>query len=700
CVHPTALASPQGVGEHRPRSGTTQTFRLGPQGTRGAEKLRTAPRWNGARPDRTAADGTWSRPSAPCAGCGPCPPRACTKRWRDARPCWARAARPPSRGRWVRPEPCWTSWPARGWTSEGIKICAAGGLRRPGFLFALPARAASRGRHAARGLLPPGRREADCGGVAVGRGRAVGVRHAPGRRTARAAAQRAAAAGAWAAAALVALSDRLAREGAAGGARAGLQAAVGGRGARCCRLPVAAPGPRQAVRLPRRSAVQAGAAFPGRARGLCRPEVPRRGRECRLQDNLSRPRARGVRRAVQGPRQGAILPGSPGDSAAPHGGAVGLSPRPLAWAPARSSPAARAPPRRAPRAAVRGRALAARGGRAEELAPARVRAEAVVLPCGGRAAGHCPAPGGRGRAAPPRAAERRAWHGARPLGRGAVGARCMLMPLLCSSTIVPDGVWHCTYNVHVDAEPFTIGVGGMGACASDLQVLAAEGDVAGLEEASLQGAPEAAEAAAIARIAVEQSHLQVLEWAHRRCGDGLLRSRFENGVSLLHLAAGAGEAGVARWLLQRGAEVDAPDASGATAAHWVQLSGSAECLAELHAWGADVEAADLRGGCRPLHYLAGKGHADAARWAVRRAGADAGAKDRLGRRPEAWAAAMGHPELSRWLQRHRWAAQARPLRGPALLGLGCVALCVAGGVPLPWPLRRTGGAADASCAVG
>ncbi|CAK0816676.1 unnamed protein product, partial [Prorocentrum cordatum] len=510
--------------------------------------------------------------------------------------------------------------------SRSAQLAAFGGSTL-GFLFALPARAASRGRHAARGLLPPGRREADCGGVAVGRGRAVGVRHAPGRRTARAAAQRAAAAGAWAAAALVALSDRLAREGAAGGARAGLQAAVGGRGARCCRLPVAAPGPRQAVRLPRRSAVQAGAAFPGRARGLCRPEVPRRGRECRLQDNLSRPRARGVRRAVQGPRQGAILPGSPGDSAAPHGGAVGLSPRPLAWAPARSSPAARAPPRRAPRAAVRGRALAARGGRAEELAPARVRAEAVVLPCGGRAAGHCPAPGGRGRAAPPRAAERRAWHGARPLGRGAVGARCMLMPLLCSSTIVPDGVWHCTYNVHVDAEPFTIGVGGMGACASDLQVLAAEGDVAGLEEASLQGAPEAAEAAAIARIAVEQSHLQVLEWAHRRCGDGLLRSRFENGVSLLHLAAGAGEAGVARWLLQRGAEVDAPDASGATAAHWVQLSGSAECLAELHAWGADVEAADLRGGCRPLHYLAGKGHADAARWAVRRAGADAGAKD-------------------------------------------------------------------------
>ncbi|CAK0816685.1 unnamed protein product, partial [Prorocentrum cordatum] len=293
----------------------------------------------------------------------------------------------------------------------------------------------------------------------------------------------------------------------------------------------------------------------------------------------------------------------------------------------------RAPPEGGARASAGAPAPAAAAGLAfhrherNELAPARVRAEAVVLPCGGRAAGHCPAPGGRGRAAPPRAAERRAWHGARPLGRGAVGARCMLMPLLCSSTIVPDGVWHCTYNVHVDAEPFTIGVGGMGACASDLQVLAAEGDVAGLEEASLQGAPEAAEAAAIARIAVEQSHLQVLEWAHRRCGDGLLRSRFENGVSLLHLAAGAGEAGVARWLLQRGAEVDAPDASGATAAHWVQLSGSAECLAELHAWGADVEAADLRGGCRPLHYLAGKGHADAARWAVRRAGADAGAKD-------------------------------------------------------------------------
>merc|ERR1712154_208300 len=104
-----------------------------------------------------------------------------------------------------------------------------------------------------------------------------------------------------------------------------------------------------------------------------------------------------------------------------------------------------------------------------------------------------------------------------------------------------------------------------------------------------------AELESLARIAVEQVQLPVLEWLQKNQHVDVANWHYENGSTLLHAAAGAGAPRVAEWLLQHGADADARDDTGTTAAHWVavgkgntgSLSRAPDTLAVLHAARAD-----------------------------------------------------------------------------------------------------------------
>mmetsp|Transcript_94965 Transcript_94965/g.292772 ORF Transcript_94965/g.292772 Transcript_94965/m.292772 type:complete len:438 (-) Transcript_94965:34-1347(-) len=214
--------------------------------------------------------------------------------------------------------------------------------------------------------------------------------------------------------------------------------------------------------------------------------------------------------------------------------------------------------------------------------------------------------------------------------------------------LVPDGVWHCTYNVP-GAEPLVFGLGGLGACGGPKALAAAEGDLAAL--ADVPHEPEAAQE--LACIAAEQAQLPVLRYLYEELGPAPLAAPGgAGGAAPLHFAAAAGCPEVVSWLLERGASPAARDAHGTTAAHWAARSGSPRPLAALREAGADLEAADWHSGCRPLHLFAGEGHIGAARWLVEVAGADPLAADGHGMRPEDWATRSGHTAVAEWLRSH------------------------------------------------
>lgn len=213
--------------------------------------------------------------------------------------------------------------------------------------------------------------------------------------------------------------------------------------------------------------------------------------------------------------------------------------------------------------------------------------------------------------------------------------------------LLPDGLWHCTYNLPAGGDGgdgVVVGYGGMGACASEAHYFAAAGDLAGLESA----APSAEEAGALAHAAAEQAQLSVLEWLRARFGEEALRAANEHGATPLHTAAAAGDAACVELLLAAGAGVGAADVHGTTAAHWAARSGAPAVLEALRAAGADLEAEDGHCGCRPLHLLAGEGHLEAVRWLVE-AGAEAGARDRNGQSALDWAVGAGHMDVASWL---------------------------------------------------
>lgn len=109
------------------------------------------------------------------------------------------------------------------------------------------------------------------------------------------------------------------------------------------------------------------------------------------------------------------------------------------------------------------------------------------------------------------------------------------------------------------------------------------------------------------------------------------------GRTLLHRAAEGGCAAAVRELVRRGAAIDAPDPSGLTPLHLAALVGRAEALAALLEAGASP-AATTPSGRTPLHLATLGGHSVAAGLLLSK-GADPDAKDRAGRGPLHLAAA-------------------------------------------------------------
>lgn len=112
-----------------------------------------------------------------------------------------------------------------------------------------------------------------------------------------------------------------------------------------------------------------------------------------------------------------------------------------------------------------------------------------------------------------------------------------------------------------------------------------------------------------------------------------------DGRTLLHRAAEGGCAAGVKELVRRGAPLGAADRAGLTPLHVAALCGRAEVVAELLAAGASPSATTPNGRT-PLHLASLGGHPVAARLLLSK-GADPNAKDRAGRGPLHLAAAAG-----------------------------------------------------------
>ena len=78
-------------------------------------------------------------------------------------------------------------------------------------------------------------------------------------------------------------------------------------------------------------------------------------------------------------------------------------------------------------------------------------------------------------------------------------------------------------------------------------------------------------------------------------GMGMKADAAHDGVPLLHAAAQNGSSDAMEWLLDRGANVDARDAEGATPLIHATLSGSAKAVQTLLEYGADTQLRDATG---------------------------------------------------------------------------------------------------------
>lgn len=109
---------------------------------------------------------------------------------------------------------------------------------------------------------------------------------------------------------------------------------------------------------------------------------------------------------------------------------------------------------------------------------------------------------------------------------------------------------------------------------------------------------------------------------------GLLESRSEAGKTPLHFAVEGGHADVVRYLLEKGAAVNAGNADGDTPLHYAAGWGFMDIIAILIENGADV-AARSNAGDTPLHYVRFQGITPVAK-ALLDHGADVNARNKAG----------------------------------------------------------------------
>ena len=128
---------------------------------------------------------------------------------------------------------------------------------------------------------------------------------------------------------------------------------------------------------------------------------------------------------------------------------------------------------------------------------------------------------------------------------------------------------------------------------------------------------------------------------------GVNSQRFDDASMPLHLTSRKGHVGVARMLVERGADVSARDKDERTPLHSASSRGHVDVARMLVEHGADVSA-QAKYGRTPLHWALSRGHMDVARMLVER-GADVSAQDKYGRTPLYWALSRGHVDVARML---------------------------------------------------
>ncbi len=126
-----------------------------------------------------------------------------------------------------------------------------------------------------------------------------------------------------------------------------------------------------------------------------------------------------------------------------------------------------------------------------------------------------------------------------------------------------------------------------------------------------------------------------------------VRSRDTAGQTALHKAAWAGNAAIARMLIERGAEVDARDVNGQTPLSLAARWGNGAVGRLLIAQGADIRSRDEHGRTL-LHYAAQYDHVELMRWLVE-GGLDPNVEANNGDTPLHSAAFMARHAASRFL---------------------------------------------------
>lgn len=134
------------------------------------------------------------------------------------------------------------------------------------------------------------------------------------------------------------------------------------------------------------------------------------------------------------------------------------------------------------------------------------------------------------------------------------------------------------------------------------------------------------------------------------------------GWAPLHSAAAWGHLEVARYLIEKGANVNVRDVDDLTPLHMAVLMNQLRVARLLIKSNASVNAKD-KSGWTPLHFAASLGHLEAARLLLE-AGADPSVRDTEGRTPAGVARELGHEEIAEliedWIRKTQ--AQEKPSR--------------------------------------
>lgn len=127
----------------------------------------------------------------------------------------------------------------------------------------------------------------------------------------------------------------------------------------------------------------------------------------------------------------------------------------------------------------------------------------------------------------------------------------------------------------------------------------------------------------------------------------LISEQDDAGSTPLHVAATNGHKKIVKYLLKKGAEIDAGDNEHSTPLHVAAQSGHLNVVEYLVAKGADLHFQDDNG-ASTLHWAAYNGHIEVADFLLKK-GADLEARKTGGSTPMHGAAYYGHPEMVKFL---------------------------------------------------